>query len=100
MACMGLLATQCDNGIDPAGASSRQQAGDKGNKAEQDGDRKNCYRIGPADAVKQIAKQTADGEDKRDANDGAERDQPHAFAEDQAQNVPALRAKSEPNSDF
>src|SRR4029077_3381976 len=100
MACMGLLATQCDNGIDPAGASSRPPAGKESDKAEQDSDRENCYRIGPADAVKQIAEQTADGEDERDANDGAEGDQPHAFAEDQAQNVPALRTKSEPNSDF
>ena len=78
---MGLLATQCDNGIDPAGASSRPPAGKESDKAEQDGDRENCNRIGPADAVKQIAKQTADGEDKRDADDGAERDQSHAFAE-------------------
>ena len=69
---MGLLATQCDNGIDRAGASSRPPAGDEGDKAEQDGDRKNCYRIGRADAVKQIAEQTADGEDKRDANDGTD----------------------------
>jgi hypothetical protein len=79
---MVLFSPQGNNRIDYAGASGRPPAGDESDKAEQDGDRENCYRIGPADAVKQIAKQTADGEDKRDANDGAERDQPHAFAED------------------
>lgn len=79
---MRLFAAQCDNGIDPAGASSRPPAGKESDKAEEDGDGENCYRIGPADAVKQIAEQTSDGEDERDPYDGAERDQPHAFAED------------------
>jgi len=97
---MVLFAAQRNYRINDAGAPGRPPAGNESDKAEQDGDGENCERIGRADAVKQIAEQTADGEDERDADDSAERDQPHAFAEDQAQHVAALRAEGEPNADF
>src|SRR5207248_10934586 len=96
---MGLLATQRNNRIDRAGASGRPPAGEESDEAEQDRDGENCNRIGSANAVKQIAKQTADSDDERDADDGTECNQPHAFAEDQAQHVSALRPKGKPNDD-
>ena len=89
-----------DHWIGAGCAECRNVTGEQRDGGQRDGDKNKCRRIKGADAVEQGRKRSGREESENQSDDGPDSDKLKRVSDDQAQNVPALRAQRHSHTNF
>src|SRR4029453_2028409 len=95
-----LFRPQCHHRIDACGAARRQPAGDQRNDCEREQGEAQSRRIGSAHAIKHTL-QAATGTDRAEqSHNQTGNDEAHSLAENETENIRALRSERETNTEL
>ena len=93
-------ALSADYRIDAAGAAGGDPAGEEGDREEHDRDPGEGDRVGGAHAVEEALQEAGAGEGERQADERADRRQPHALVDDELLDIGELRAEGHAQADL
>src|SRR4029453_14073816 len=95
-----LFRPQCHHGIDACGTACRKPAGDERNDCEREQGEAKSQRIGSAHAVKHTLQTATDTDRAEQSDNQTGNDEEHSLAENETENIPALRSERETNAEL